>query len=172
MSGIFLEENGIYQIDCSSAVWATDEIHEKYKATGNQLNDVDFIVETEDRLLLIEYKNANTKNAVRPEAFKPLEDKRINTMLQKYYDTLHYLTLLKKDKPKYYIYILECPLDDQVTRKEVRNRLQRRLPFKLQGQFAFGVRLIDGVEVLNINEWNTHEIYKAFPITIRAIEEA
>lgn len=169
MAGIFLEENGVYQIDCSSAVWATDEIHEKYKATGNQLNDVDFIVETEDRLLLIEYKNANTKNVVRPEAFRPLEDKRINIMLQKYYDTLHYLTLLKKDKPKYYIYILECPLGDQVIRKEVRNRLQRRLPFKLQKQFDLGVRLIEGIEVLNIEEWNNHEIYRDFPITQRDI---
>lgn len=169
MALIFLEENGVYQIDCSKAVWATDEIHEKYKATGNQLNDVDFIVEMKDRLLLIEYKNANTINAVCPEAFNPQSDKKINIMLKKYYDTLHYLTLLKKDQPKYYIYILEYPNGDQVNRKQIRNRLQNYLPFKLQKQFDLGVRLIEGIEVLNIEEWNNHEIYKDFPITQRDI---
>lgn len=55
---ILIEENGVYGLDVSKAIWASDCMHEEYHAAGVCLCDVDFIVETEMKLLLVEYKNA------------------------------------------------------------------------------------------------------------------
>ena len=51
MSRIFTEENGLYQIDCSKAVWATDELNYQYHAANCMLSDVDWVVETKDYIL-------------------------------------------------------------------------------------------------------------------------
>ena len=59
MQNILVEENGYYYIDCSKAIWSTDEINSVYKKAKLHLNDVDFVIETEDILILVEYKNAN-----------------------------------------------------------------------------------------------------------------
>ena len=165
MGGKFVEENGVYQIDCSKAVWATDEIHEAYHKAGIQLKDCDFLVEDNELLYLIEYKNANINNAEKPDAFKPEEDKMLNKVVQKFYDSLHYLYLTEKKKPIEYIYILEYPKGDIVTRKRLRNKMKQRLPFELQNSIGMGKKLIEKVEVLSIEEWNTHEKYGIFPIT-------
>lgn len=159
---IFTEENQVYKIDCTQAMWATDSVHEAFTRTNSLLNDVDFIIETEERLLLIEYKNACIPNVSNPEAFKPQEDKRIKNVAKKYYDTLHYLALLGKDKPKTYIYVLEYPNGDTVARKGIRNRIKAYLPFRLQS--GTEIKLIDGVEVLSIDEWNNDMEYGRYPI--------
>ena len=161
----FVEENGAYQIDCSKAIWATDEIHEVYHKAGVQLKDCDFLVEDNESIYLIEYKNANINNAENPNAFKLEEDKMLNKVVQKFYDSLHYLYLAEKKKPIEYIYVLEYPKGDVVTRKRLRNKMKQRLPFELQDSFGTGKKLIDKVEVLSIEEWNTHEKYGMFPIT-------
>lgn len=71
MDKIFTEENGYYSIDWSNAVWATDEINAKYHTAKCSLSDVDWIMETKDKLFLVEYKNAKVQGAKKPEAFKP-----------------------------------------------------------------------------------------------------
>ena len=43
MNRIFTEENGLYQIDCSKAVWATDELNYQYHAANCMLSDVDWL---------------------------------------------------------------------------------------------------------------------------------
>lgn len=164
--GILTEENGVYGIDCSKALWATDEIHEAYKATGSALNDVDFVLETETSLLMIEYKNAAIEGASKPEAFEPNSDKKINNVVKKFYDSLHYLTLKGKVKSKEYIYILEYPLGDSVSRRFVRNKLQAKLPFGLQSNMGNGIRLLEKIEVLSIEEWNNHTEYGKYPIKL------
>lgn len=165
MNKVLVEENGVYQIDCSKAIWATDQIHESYHDAGVQLKDCDFFVEDEVSLYLIEYKNANICNAEKPDAFKPEEDKMLNKVVQKFYDSLHYVYLTDKKKPIMYIYILEYPKGDVVTRKRLRNKMKQRLPFELQNSIGKGKKIIEKVEVLSIDEWNCHDKYKAFPIT-------
>ena len=165
MGEIFIEENGVYQIDCSKAIWATDEIHGEYHRACVQLKDCDFLVEDNESLYLIEYKNANIKNAENPAAFKPEEDKMLNKVIQKFYDSLHYIYLIEKKKPIEYIYVLEYPKGDIVTRKRLRNKMKQKLPFDLQDNIGTGNKLIEKVEVLSIEEWNTHEKYGIFPIT-------
>ena len=161
---IFIEENGKYALDASEAEWATDCIHEQFQQAKTNLSDVDFVVETAQKLLLVEYKNALIEGCAHPEAFKPGEGKKIHSVVKKYYDSLHYLTLMGKDKPKEYIYILEYPNGDSVSRRLIRNKLKDMLPFGLQAAFANNVRQIDKVEVLSINEWNENEEYGLYPI--------
>ena len=53
MPNIFVEENGRYCIDCSKALWATDKMHDEYQRAGIHINDVDFVIENEDCLILL-----------------------------------------------------------------------------------------------------------------------
>ena len=57
MSKVFVEENKVYQLDCSKALWATDAVHEVYRANKLGLKDVDFIIEQDEDIILVEYKN-------------------------------------------------------------------------------------------------------------------
>ena len=164
MDKIFVEENGYYYIDCSKAVWATDEMNTQYHAAKCPLSDVDWIMETKEKLFLVEYKNANVEVAQNPEAFKPKDEKVLNKVTKKFYDSLHYLTLQGKEKPKEYVYILEYPNGDSSSRKMVRNRLKAKLPFELQENIGEGKRLIEKVDVFSIEEWNANEQYGEFPI--------
>lgn len=111
MDGVFCDENKSCTIDFSAAPWATDHIHDVFhEAKLFVLSDVDFVAETENELLLVEYKNANLSNAAHPEAFRPLEDKRLNRVAMKYYNSLQFLQVMNHgiDKKKRYVYILEC----------------------------------------------------------------
>lgn len=164
MSDIFTEENGFYSVDCTNAIWATDKMHDDYHAAGIHINDVDFVIENERHLLMVEYKNANIPGAVNPGAFNPMEDKKVSNAARKFYDSLHYLKLLNKTKPVQYIYVLEYPNGDIVTRKRLRNKLKTELPFALQENMGNGMKLIDKVDVVSIAEWNQDEFYGKYPI--------
>lgn len=129
------------------------------------LSDVDFIAETEDSMLLVEYKNANVPGSAHPEAFNPLDQKRENRIAFKYYDSWIYLAAMQKSKPVKYVHILEYPNDDAVMRKRIRNRIANLLPFKLQKLPEIKMEMIHDFEVLSISEWNAHTQYKTFPIT-------
>ena len=97
MPQIFRDENNSCQIDFSKAVWATDQLHDIFhSAKVAILHDVDFIAETEDKLLLVEYKNANLPSAANPDAFKPGEDKKLNNVAAKYYDSMYFCRLLNE----------------------------------------------------------------------------
>mgnify|MGYP006906603017 CR=1 FL=1 len=164
MNHIFTEENGVYGIDCTNAVWATDKMHEEYHNAGIHISDVDFLIENSTHIFMVEYKNACLANAEKPEAFNPMADKKIAIATRKFYDALHYLTLLDKRKPVRYIYILEYPNGDITTRKRLRNRLKAELPFKLQDNVGNGKKLIERLDVLSIEEWNTDSNYGNYPI--------
>lgn len=164
MNGILTEENGIYSIDCTKAVWATDRIHEDYHEAGVHLKDVDFLIENESSILMVEYKNACVEDAANPEAFNPASDRKISTVTGKFYDSLHYLNLLGKNKPVQYIYVLEYPNGDVTTRKRLRNRIKTELPFVLQENIGNGRKLIDKIDVVSIQEWNENEGFGEYPI--------
>ncbi len=164
MSVIYTEENGRYNIDCTNAVWSSDSIHSDYHDVGIHLKDIDFVIEGEEYLLLVEYKNANIQGACNPQSFHPDSENKVEAVAKKYYDSLHYLTLMGKEKPKYYIYILEYPNGDIATRKRIRNLLIKELPFSLQKKLKNGVKLIERIDVLSIDEWNSNPIYCKYPI--------
>lgn len=158
------EENGFYQIDCTNAVWATDAIHQDYHDAGLHIHDVDFLIENEDTIFLIEYKSANIPGAASPNSFQPTSDQKVNNVVWKYFDSLHYLTLLQKSKRKHFVYILEYPNGDSVSRNRLRIRLKSELPFELQKKLSNTATLIDDVDVLSIEEWNQHSSLGKYPI--------
>lgn len=172
MANIFIEENGVYSIDCTKAVWATDKMHKDYHEAGLHINDVDYVIEGRKYLFMVEYKNACISNAASPEQFRPMDDKKVSVIIRKFYDSLHYLRLLDKTKPVWYIYILEYPDGDETTRKRLRNRLKSDLPFALQESIGNGIKLIDKVDVVSIREWNKDENYGEYPIVPVTLVEA
>ena len=170
MKPIYIEENQQYSLDCSKAVWSTDKLHSYYQDSNHTygnlgfLCDVDFIIETDTNILLVEYKNANVPGAAHPEAFEPSKNNKLENVANKFYDSLHWLYLVGKDKPRKYIYVLEYPLGNSSSRLMVRNKLQERLPFKLQSACAnLGRKLIDEVRVVDIEEWNNDKELGAYP---------
>ena len=170
MPDFLIEEKKNYGMDCRNAIWASDEIHKIYHECKlpDILCDVDFIIETVDSILLVEYKNANIPEAREHEnadnEYNPFQQDKFNKIVSKYYDSLHYLRLLGKAKPIHYIFVLEYPKGDSVSRKMLRNRLKKFLPFKLQELAGTGIKLIESVNVVNINEWNDDTTYGQFPI--------
>jgi len=169
---IFVDENETCQIDFSSAVWATDKLHQIFSVLDDGiLNDVDFVVETEKELIFIEYKNAVHKKVNNPEAFEPLSEKNKRRIPKKYYDSLNFTQSTGRGvgKNKVYICIFEANLSDSITSDFIRNELMNRLPFKITeqaGLFEIGLKenMIDDFYVLNIVQWN--ERYKQFPAKI------
>lgn len=166
MKRIFIEENNIYKIDCSNSIWATDELNNIYHSAKLDLSDVDFIFETNSNIILVEYKNANISVAVKPHLFNPVEDKKIQSIIKKFYDSYIYLNAIQKIKPKIYVYILEYPNGSIITRKFLRNRISKKLPFNLQNREEISINIIDAFYVLSIDEWNSHKEFMNFPISI------
>lgn len=167
MDLLFRDENESCQIAFNNVEWATDKLNQIFDAAkAHILCDVDVIIETQDELLFIEYKNANVKNAKYPDAFNPLEDKSINKVARKYYDSEAFLQAVgfSKGKRKSYIYIMEAMNGDCVLRGRVRNRLKSLLPFLLQEQNQMPVHLIDDVQVVSIDGWN--KMYPKFPALV------
>jgi hypothetical protein len=166
MEKIFFDENKSWQFDFSSSVWAIDKLHEIYSAVKDSLlSDVDFIVENQHELLLIECKNANFKGVNNPKDFTPIKKDSINKLARKYYDSLHFINGIGKNNgiKLTYVYVVESYTGNITERKGIRNRLKDRLPFKLQRDNSFQNKLITDIKVLNLDEWN--DCFPQFPAT-------
>ena len=169
------EEHGKYGIDCTNAIWSSEDIHSLYHAGGiSFLCDADFVLETEQHILLIEYKNAKIKEALlhveTEKQYNPFEEKKFWTLIRKFYDSIPYLYLSGKlSKPIRYICVLEYPKGDSVSRKLLRNKMKKKLPFALQDKMGKTGNLVHSVDVLNIQEWNEDTYFGQFPI--KAIPE-
>ncbi len=162
--GVYVEESGVYQIDCTQAIWATDQVHSQYHAAGTFLCDADFIAETSNYIYIIEYKNANIPNAANPAGFNPSAQDKVDKVARKFYDSLHYLSTNNKNKPVKYIYVVEYPNAGSTDRRLLRNKIADRLPFRLQQGKAKSI--IDGFDVVSIAEWNSHQDYSQLPLTL------
>lgn len=163
----FIDENQQYTFDFSNAVWAISNLNYIYNSNINStLADVDFIVETQNDILFIEYKNSDIVGASNPDAFieKIKKDKHYISIAQKYYGSLFYILACKKLKKFKYVYILECNKADSVLRGIIRNKIKKYLPFKLNQCDGIKQELIANFEILSINDWNLHNEYGKFPI--------
>ena len=172
MAIMYTEENGQYTLDCSAAIWSTDAIHSCYQDRGHVygdigfLCDVDFVIESPDYIILVEYKNANIPGAANPGAFNPMDKMKLINVAKKFYDSLHWLFLEGKDKPKKYVYVVEYPNGNSTSRLLLRNMLKDLLPFALQTNINSAQRkIIDEVKVVDISEWNADtELGMIYPI--------
>ena len=167
MEKIFIDENEEYGLDYSKAVWATDQMHQVYHEAKVLLSDADFVIEDVESIIILEYKNANTKKAVelsyKTKPFNLMDDNKFHSVIRKFYDSCHYLHLLGKSKPVQYIYVVEAPNDDSTMRKRLRDRMKTQLPFTLQQNMNTGIKLIEKVNVLSIKEWNEDSTYGKYP---------
>ena len=160
----FKDENESCSFSFQSAIWATDQLNDIFhNAKLSILKDVDFVVETEENLIFIEYKNSNHIDVTNPAAFNPRENKKIIDVARKYYDSLNFIRALGKgkNKKKIYVYIVEVPNGDKALRGHLRDLLCNQLPFLLSDQNELQENMIDLVQVLSIDEWN--KFYKDFP---------
>ncbi len=152
---ILLDENKQYKFDFTNTKYAL-ELHELAKSL--MVYDVDFITETNDEILFIEYKNADIKNAIKPDAIlqKINTDKFINNISKKYYDSLllFWGRGYNEDKKDIkYVFILQHPKIDLRVRKQLRNKLRDKLPMKRENREVIKGYLSE-FEIYNIDEWN------------------
>ena len=165
MDGVYVEENGIYQIDLRAALWSKGYLHTVYECIGNILSDVDFIAETDNTILLIEYKNTDIENTQNPEALdeKVSNGKLYDRIVNKYYGSVFYLMACARQKPIHYIFILESRLFmESKQRKKAEYSIIKRLPFELQKIPEVSRSLINDFRILSISEWNKE--YPMFPL--------
>ena len=112
---IYTDENGMYQFDFNNALWSTDAIHNYYQDSNHTygeigfLCDVDFVFEDATNIWLVEYKNANVPNAANPGAFNPRSGNKLENVAKKFYNSLHFLYLSDKTKPRKYVYLESTP---------------------------------------------------------------
>ncbi|MCL2422081.1 MAG: hypothetical protein FWD03_09510 [Defluviitaleaceae bacterium] len=157
MDGIYTEENSRYQIDLRKALSSTEGLHDKYKAISNTLNDVDWIAETDDGIILIEFTNYTEKPQPNNAGAKHEQ------IAKKYYGGMFYLMACDKTKPIDFVWIAESPFLDSAVRKRYYSSIISRLPFELQKNQEIKRELLRKFQVMSVSEWNKQ--YPQFPLT-------
>lgn len=152
---ILFDENKQYKFDFSNTDYVIN-IHE-IAAQTTMLSDVDFITQTDNKVLFIEYKNANIPNAKNPDAML----KKTNTeafykkIARKYYDSLLLFWACNgntREVPIIYILLIEHPLIDKKIRKMLREKINKQLPFNISDK-RIAHSLIKDFNVYNLDEW-------------------
>ena len=156
LNKILTDENNQFKFDFTNCKYVL-ELHEL--ANKMKLNDVDFITEYNDKIIFLEYKNANIKNAVNPNAFvdkiKRDPEKFYKNIAKKYYDSLmmFWSTGGNKDEfPIIYVLLVEAPIMDAKIRKQLRIKIGKQLPLNLQ-EDSIVREMLSKFEVLSIDEW-------------------
>ena len=166
-SKIRIEENGRFQFDFSalSYVW---EFHDVVAKTA--LSDVDFITETDEEVLFIEYKNANIQNVANPDAMlqKIKHETFYHKIARKFYDSLLLFWARngnEKNLPIVYVLIIEHPILDKKLRRQLKLKIEKQLPFRLDDPLI-EKQVISSFDVMDLKEWEEH-----FPqVVISAVE--
>jgi len=159
MSRIYTDENNNYQIDFSKALCSSENLHDIYKDIVNILSDVDWIVETDDKILLIEFKNYEKRKDL------PKGDREESVRLQiarKFYGGLFYLLACGMHKPVDFIWIAESPYIDTRMRGHYEESISKWLPYKLQERTEVVISLIKQFYIFSVDDWNRE--YPQFPL--------
>lgn len=153
---ILTDENNQFKFDFTNCKYVI-ELHEL--ANKMKLNDVDFITEYNESIVFLEYKNANIKNAVNPNAFvdkiKKDPEKFYKNIAKKYYDSLMMFWATggnKNEFPIIYVLLIEALIMDAKIRKQLRIKIGKQLPLNLKESIIFR-EMLSKFEVLSIDEW-------------------
>ena len=153
---ILTDENNQFKFDFTNCKYVI-ELHDL--ANKMKLNDVDFITEFNDNIIFLEYKNANIKNPVNPNAFvdkiKREPEKFYKNIAKKYYDSLmmFWATGGNKDEfPIIYGLLIEAPIMDAKIRKQLRIKIGKQLPLNLK-ENSIVREMLSKFQVLSIDEW-------------------
>lgn len=166
-SKILQDENGKMQFDFSNAI-DVFEPHGLANMYSDYLSDVDFVIEEKEKLICLEYKNANIKNAENPEAFqrKVIGEDFWKKMAKKFYGTMFLIWACnknQKEKPVQYILLMETnPTMDAALKKRFTAKMMRQLPFAYKDICEVRRRVIDDFVLADLKEWN--EKYPQYPI--------
>ncbi len=158
----YKDENEKYEFDfLECEVWQYHQMAQKTTI----LSDVDFVINAQDKVIFLEYKNAAVDGVVNPNAMlrKIITDKFYVRAAKKFYSTLFLHWACRKneqDLPITYIMLIEHPEIDAKIRKRLKERITRQLPFQLKEEKTIKRSLIDRFEVLNMAEW--HKVYPMF----------
>lgn len=165
---IVTDENQKMKFDFTNAI-TVFEPHDLANMYSNYLSDVDFVIEDKERLLCIEYKNANVEGASNPEAFteKIRTDKFWDKIAKKFYGTMFLVWACDQnpsDKPVQYILLMETnPGMDPVLKKRLAAKMKKRLPFRYKENNEVKRHVIDNeFLILDIEEWNKE--FAEYPI--------
>jgi len=158
----YRDENGKYEFDFSQCeVW---EYHQLAQKT-TLLSDVDFVINSEDEVIFLEYKNASIDGATNPSALlcKVETEKFILKAVKKFYSSLFLHWACRgneNDRPIVYILLIEHPEIDGKIRKKLREKISKQLPIRLKDEPVIKRNVLNKFEVLNMDEW--HQAYPLF----------
>ncbi len=157
-------KEGAYQIDCSKAIYASNGMRDYYQQdvfAKYQLSDVDWVIEDDDYIYLVEYKNSNVNNAIDMKI-----EKKIDSLSKKFHHSLLFLFAIGTTKQVKCIAILDSQKDDARARQEVRNQLIQRLPMRMKRILPKEEKVIVDVIVYSIADWNNNPDYGGkYPIS-------
>lgn len=153
---VLIDENKQYKFDFSDLEYVL-EIHNLI--SNVMLSDVDFITETNNEVLFIEYKNAGIKGASNPDAMlkKTKHEDFYKRIARKYYDSLLMFWACKgneKELPIVYVLLIEHPLIDKKLRKILEMKIGKQLPIKLKGEKILR-EVLSNFKVYNLEEWRS-----------------
>lgn len=163
----YIEENKKYKFEFAN--FNVYEYHELAQQT-TILSDVDFVVDMDDKLLLIEYKNAAIEGVVNPDSFinKVKTQEFYEIIAKKYYNTLFLHWACERNKnemPIEYVLIIEHPAIDGRLRRQLRQKIYNQLPYKLKDKLEIKREVLPKFEVLNLDEWqHNYPIFKTTKI--------
>lgn len=158
-------QEGDLEFDFTNAVTA-----EKFdKITyGGGMKQIDFIVELADKYYFIEVKNPDnseaTKRAKREFLYKVKNEKLKKDLIKKYKDSIiiNWADNKCRNKPIYYITILEASYIDNVLKLSLMDNIKKGLPLQLNKGISLKRNIIEGFFILSVEEWNKRFIN--FPI--------
>ncbi|HHV09085.1 MAG TPA: hypothetical protein GXX75_02250 [Clostridiales bacterium] len=165
---VLQDENGKMQFDFSKAL-SVFEPHTLASMYSEYLSDVDFVVEDERKLICLEYKNANIKNADNPQAFqKKIEEEPFwKRVARKFYGTMFLVWACNKnqaDKPVQYVLLMETNLGmDEALKKRLIAKLLTHLPFSYRMRREICRHVIDEFLFVDLEGWKAK--YPQYPIS-------
>ncbi len=155
---ILWDENKNVRFDFSDAI-DVFEPHGLANLYSDYLSDVDFVVEEEEKLICLEYKNAKLKNANHPEAFtrKITGEEFWKKIVKKFYGTMFLVWACKKnpkEKPVQYVLLMESePGIDDALKKRFVMKMMGQLPFKYRDRKEIQRAVIDEFCLMDLKEW-------------------
>lgn len=128
---------------------------------GEFLSDVDFVIEEDNQIVLMEYKNACVPGTANPEALyqkvQSNNEKFWKTIAKKFYGTLFLVWATGRnisDKQVKYILLIETtPLIDSVLKKRLKEKMMSLLPFKYKKEGEIKREVITEFEIMDLLEW-------------------
>lgn len=155
---VLYDENKKMQFDFSDAL-AVFEPHALASMHSDYISDVDFVIEEEQRIICLEYKNANIQNAANPGALqKKLSGEEFwKKMAKKFYGTLFLIWACNRnpaEKCIQYVLLIEVnPSMDNALKKRFTAKMLKQLPFDYNGRIEIKRKIIDKFMIMDLQEW-------------------